>query len=75
MSIKIKTDNISKFSRKIKEISFNNIQRNFLSNSFAALEKIIDPKKKDSFSSERIQTWTNTVTERVLHYLFEENKK
>ena len=47
MSIKRKTDNISKFSKKIKEISFNNIQRNFLSNSFTALEKIIDPKKKD----------------------------
>jgi|TARA_B100000700_G_C14731023_1_gene708381 hypothetical protein len=47
VSIKIKTDNISKFSKKIKEISFNNIQRNFLSNSFTALEKIIDPKKKD----------------------------
>ena len=39
------------------------------------LKILIDPKKKDSFSSERIQTWTNTVTERVLHYLFEENKK
>ena len=33
--------------KNYKEISFNNIQRNFLSNSFAALEKIIDPKKKD----------------------------
>ena len=39
------------------------------------LKILIDPKNKDSFSSERIQTWTNTVTERVLHYLFEENKK
>ena len=38
------------------------------------LKILIDPKKKDSFSSERIQTWTNTVTERILHYLFEENK-
>lgn len=38
------------------------------------LKILIDPKKKDSFSSDRIQTWTNTVTERILHYLFEENK-
>tara|TARA_R110001592_G_scaffold262227_1_gene527262 strand:+ start:271 stop:447 length:177 start_codon:yes stop_codon:yes gene_type:complete len=39
------------------------------------LKILIDPKKKDSFSSERIQTWTNLVIDRVLYHLFEENKK
>ena len=48
MHIKVKTDNISKFSKIIKDISFNNLQRNFMSNAFIALENIIDPKKKDS---------------------------
>jgi len=38
------------------------------------LKILIDPKKKDSFSSERIQTWTNLVIDRVLYHLFEENK-
>ena len=38
------------------------------------LRILIDPKKKDSFSSSRIQTWTNTVTERILFHLLEENK-
>ena len=39
------------------------------------LRILIDPKKKDSFSSDRIQTWTNLVIDRVLYHLFEENKK
>jgi len=39
------------------------------------LKILVDPKKKDSFSSDRIKTWTNLVTDRVLHHLFEENKK
>tara|TARA_Y100000361_G_C10866454_1_gene191983 strand:+ start:294 stop:479 length:186 start_codon:yes stop_codon:yes gene_type:complete len=39
------------------------------------LNILIDPKKKDSFSSSRIQTWTNTVTERILYHLLEENKE
>jgi len=39
------------------------------------LRILIDPKKKDSFSSSRIQTWTNTVTERILFHLLEENKE
>ncbi len=39
------------------------------------LKILIDPKKKDSFSSDRIQTWTNLVIDRVLYHLFEENKK
>ena len=47
MSIKIKTDNISEFSKKIKDISLNNIQRNFMCNVFRALENIIDPKNKE----------------------------
>ena len=38
------------------------------------LRILIDPKKKDSFSSSRIQTWTNTVTERILFHLLEESK-
>jgi len=35
---------------------------------------LIDPKKKDSFSGARVSTWTNTVVERILYHLFEENK-
>ena len=38
------------------------------------LKILIDRKKKDSLSSARIQTWTNTVTERILFHLLEENK-
>jgi len=39
------------------------------------LRILIDPKKKDSFSSSRIQTWTNTVSERILYHLLEENNE
>jgi len=39
------------------------------------LRILIDPKKKDSFSSSRIQTWTNTVTERILYHLLNENNE
>jgi len=39
------------------------------------LNILIDPKKKDSFSSSRIQTWTNTVTERILFHLLKEDKE
>jgi len=39
------------------------------------LKILIDPKKKDSFSSSRIQTWTNTVTERILYHLLKENNE
>ena len=38
------------------------------------LRILIDPKKKDSFSNSRIQTWTHTVTERILFHLLEESK-
>ena len=38
------------------------------------LRILIDPKKKDSFSNSRIQTWTHTVTERILFHLLKENK-
>jgi len=33
------------------------------------LSVLIDPKKKDSFSNARINTWTNLVTERILLHL------
>ena len=39
------------------------------------LRILIDPKKKDSFSNSRIQTWTNTVTERILYHLLNENNE
>ena len=39
------------------------------------LRILIDPKKKDSFSNSRIQTWTNTVTERILYHLLKENNE
>ena len=30
---------------------------------------LIDPKQKDSFSQARVNTWTNTTSERVLYYV------
>jgi len=39
------------------------------------LRILIDPKKKDSFSSSRIQTWTNTLTKRILYHLLKENNE
>ena len=38
------------------------------------LKILIDPKKKDSFSDSRINTWIHTVTERIVHHLMEKNK-
>ena len=38
------------------------------------LKILIDPKKKDSFSDPRVNTWINTVTERIIHHLMEKNK-
>ena len=38
------------------------------------LKILIDPKKKDSFSGPRINTWVHTVTERIIHHLMEKNK-
>jgi len=38
------------------------------------LKILIDPKKKNSFSDSRINTWTHTVTERIVHHLMESNK-
>ena len=34
------------------------------------LHILIDPKNKDSLSNGRIQTWTNTVIERIMYHLF-----
>jgi len=33
------------------------------------LRVLIDPKKKDSFSNSRINTWTDLVTKRILLHL------
>ena len=30
---------------------------------------LIDPKRKDSFSQARVNTWTATTSERVLYYV------
>ena len=38
------------------------------------LKILIDPKKKNSFSDPRINTWVHTVTERIVHHLMEKNK-
>ena len=38
------------------------------------LKILIDPKKKDSFSDSRVNTWTHTVTERIIYHLMERNK-
>ena len=35
---------------------------------------LIDPKQKDSFSQMRINTWKNTVKERLYYYLIEQEK-
>ena len=33
------------------------------------LNVLIDPKKKDSFSKPRINTWINLVADRIYHYV------
>lgn len=38
------------------------------------LNILIDPKKKDSFSSDRVRTWVNHVSERIVYHLMEKNK-
>lgn len=38
------------------------------------LRVLIDPKKKDSFSQSRIQTWKELVAERIYHHLTNQNK-
>jgi len=53
----------------------NHIRGLLLNELQGNLKILIDPKKKDSFSSDRIKTWTNLVIDRVLYHLFEENKK
>jgi hypothetical protein len=32
---------------------------------------LIDPKKKDSFNDQRVNTWVNITSERVYYYLIE----
>ena len=32
---------------------------------------LIDPKKKDSFSEQRVNTWVNVTSERLYYYLIE----
>ena len=38
------------------------------------LRILIDPKRKDSFSQSRIQTWKELVAERIYHHLTNQNK-
>jgi len=38
------------------------------------LRVLIDPKRKDSFSQPRIQTWKELVSERIYHHLTNQNK-
>mgnify|MGYP001180047236 CR=1 FL=1 len=38
------------------------------------LRILIDPKRKDSFSQSRIQTWKELVSERIYHHLTNQNK-
>lgn len=33
------------------------------------LKILIDPKKKDSFSDRRVNTWVNLVAERIVYHL------
>lgn len=39
----------------------------------ANLQVLIDPKRKDSFSTERIHTWKKLVSERIYIHLNKEN--
>ena len=40
------------------------------------LSILIDPKKKDSFNEQRVNTWVKTTSERLYYYLIEqENDK
>ena len=39
------------------------------------LNILIDPKKKNSFSDSRVQTWVNTVSERIVYHLNNRDKK
>jgi hypothetical protein len=32
---------------------------------------LIDPKKKDSFNDQRVNTWVNITSERLYYYLIE----
>ena len=35
------------------------------------LSILIDPKKKDSFNDQRVNTWVNVTSERLYYYLIE----
>lgn len=35
------------------------------------LSILIDPKKKDSFNEQRVNTWVKTTSERLYYYLIE----
>jgi len=37
------------------------------------LHILIDPKKKNSFSDSRVNTWIKITSERFIHHLFEKN--
>jgi hypothetical protein len=38
------------------------------------LSILIDPKKKDSFNDQRVNTWVKTTSERLYYYLIEQEK-
>ena len=38
------------------------------------LSILIDPKKKNSFNDQRVNTWVKTTSERLYYYLIEQNK-
>ena len=52
----------------------NHIRELIQSEMMGNLKILIDPKKKDSFSDSRINTWIRTVTERIIYHLMEKNK-
>jgi hypothetical protein len=37
------------------------------------LNVLIDPKRKDSFSDTRVQTWKQLVADRICHHLLNKN--
>jgi hypothetical protein len=47
----------------------NNLEKFLINELECNLKVLIDPKKKDSFSSNRINTWSRLVVDRILIHL------
>ena len=47
----------------------NNLEKFLINELEGNLKVLIDPKKKDSFSSNRIHIWSRLVVDRILNHL------